>query len=105
MQNLDFIALNSCEYQNLVIGITLQEIGFCYAGLAEMFQINLDLYLETYHDYHFYSSKNEIFLDVVCDNLLYFYPLDFEGVAAKEVLILAKNAIDKKLDLLRSINK
>lgn len=83
--------------QQLIIGNILQKIGFCYGEEANLFQVNKDLYLETYCGWDFYSSKNEIVLDAICDNILYFYPLDIENVKAKDILNLAKNTIAKKM--------
>lgn len=79
--------------RSLIIANILEKIRFCYGGAADSFQVNKDLYLDTCYDWHFYASKNEIVLDAICDNVLYFYPLDVEDARAEDILKLAKNAI------------
>lgn len=86
------------NFQHLIVANILQKIGFCYGVETDFFQVNKDFYLETYYGWDFYSSKNEMVLDAICDNIVYFYPLDINDAKAQDILQIVKNAIAKQLN-------
>lgn len=80
---------------DLAIGAVLQEIGFCYAGLAKDFHVDYSRKLWNFENWSFYSSKGEIVLDAICFEALYLYALDIEDESAATVMRKVRAAVNR----------
>ena len=82
---------------DLAIGAALQEIGFCYGGLAKDFHVDYSRHLWTIQGWSFYSSEKEIVLDAVCSEALYLYALDVEDVSTAAVMRKARVRVNRTI--------